>query len=116
MKLRHFTQCKLQKIEKYKAGNSDSDDLPVLLKTSAENGNNGPVIGQKRPISNNDELNNVPENVLCCKYLAKTVPVVGVDVIILDQTDQEHQILKNLGDAILEKLASVVEKNLSYKL
>ena len=35
---------------------------------------------------------------------------------ISDQTDQYHQIPQNISDAISEKLASVVKKNLPYKL
>ena len=33
---------------------SHSDDLSVLFKNSAENNNNGAVVGHKRPIANND--------------------------------------------------------------
>ena len=37
-------------------------------------------------------------------------------MIILDQTDQDHQIPQNISDAISKKLTSVVKKNLLYEL
>ena len=40
---------------------------------------------------------------------------VKVDLGILNQVDQEHQIPQNLGDAISERLASVIKKHWSYE-
>ena len=40
---------------------------------------------------------------------------VEVDLGILNQVDQEHQIPQNLGDAISERLASVIKKHWSYE-
>ena len=37
-----------------------------------------------------------------CSKKRSVLQIFGVDMIMLDQTDQEHQILKNLGDVILE--------------
>ena len=77
-------------------------DLSALLKNSTENNNNGQVIGQKRTIANNDGGNNTPTK-------------VKVDLEILNQVDQEHQIRQNLGDAISERLVSVIKKHWSYE-
>ena len=82
--------------------------MSVLFLKSTENNNNGPVVGQKRPIRNNDSGNNTPAKVPCCKNPAKGVSDFEVDLEILNQVDQEHQILQNLGDAISEQLASVI--------
>ena len=57
---------------------SHSDDLSVLFKNSAENNNNGAVVGHKRPITNNDGGSNTPAKVACCQNLAKTVSDVEV--------------------------------------
>ena len=40
---------------------------------------------------------------------------VKVDLEILNQVDQEHQISHNLSDAISERLASVIKKHWSYE-
>ena len=98
----------LPKGEKGKTGDTHSDDLSALLKNSTENNNNGPTVGQKRPITNNDGGNSTPAKVLCCQNPAKTVSDVEVDLEILNQVDQEHQNPQNLGDAISERLASVI--------
>ena len=63
----------LLKGEKDKTGDTHSDDLSSLLKNSIENSNNGAVIGQKRPITNNDGGNNSPAKVPCCQNPAKTL-------------------------------------------
>ena len=80
----------LSKEEKGKARNSHSNDLSALLKNSAENNNNDPVVGQKRPITNSDGGNNTPANVPCCQNPAKTVSDVEIDLEILNQIVQEH--------------------------
>ena len=46
---------------------------------------------------------------------AKTVSDVEVDLKILNQVDQEHQIPQNLGDTISERQASVIKKHWSYE-
>ena len=53
------------------------------MKNSAENNNNDPVIAQ-RLISNSDDGNILPANVLSYQYPAKTVSEVEVDMVILD--------------------------------
>ena len=93
-----FEKNKLPKAEKGKTGHIHSDDLPVLLKYSTENNNNGSVVGQKRPITNNDCDNNTPVKDPCCHSPAKTVSDIEVDLEILNQFDQKHQIPQNLGD------------------
>ena len=40
---------------------------------------------------------------------------VEVDLEILNQVDQEHQITQNLGDSISQRLASVIKKHWSYE-
>ena len=40
---------------------------------------------------------------------------VEVDLEILNQVDQEHQISQNLGDAISERLSSVMKKHWPYE-
>ena len=106
-----FETNDLPKGEKGKTGDTDSDDLSALFKNSAENNNNGAVVGQKRHITNNDGGNNTPAKVPCCQNPAKTVSDVEVDLEILNQVDQEHQVPQNLGDAILERLAAVIKKH-----
>ena len=39
---------------------------------------------------------------------------VEVDLEILNQVDQEHQITQNLGDSISQRLASVIKRHWSY--
>ena len=102
----YFETNNLPKGEKCKTGNTHSDYWFALLKNSTENNNNDPVVGQKKPITNNDGGNNTPEKVLYCQNPAKTVSDVEVDLEILNQVDQEHQIPQNLGDAIWERLTS----------
>ena len=46
----------------------------------------------------------------------KTVSDVEVDLKILNQVDQEHQIPQNLRDTISERQASVIKKHWSYEL
>ena len=110
-----FEANNLPQGEKGKTGDTQSDDLSALFKDSAENNNNGAVVGQKRPITNNDGGNNTPAKVPCCQSPAKTMSDVEVDLEILNQVDQEHQIPPNLGDAISERLASVIKKQWSYE-
>ena len=51
----------------------------------------------------------------CCRNPAKTVSDVEVDLEMLNQVDQEHQAPQNFGDAISERLASVIKKHWSYE-
>ena len=104
-----FETNNLSKAEKSKTRDTHSDDLSALFKDSAENNNNGAAVGQKRPITNNDGSTNTPAKALCCQNPAKTVSDVEVDLEILNQVDQEHQIPQNLGDAISERLALVIQ-------
>ena len=55
------------------------------------------------------------QKVPCCQNPAKTVSDVEVDLEILNQVDQEHQIPQNLGDAISVRLASVIKKHWPYE-
>ena len=101
----------LPKTENGKTGDTQSDDLYALFKNSAENNNNNrAVVGHKRPITNNDGGANTPAKVPCCENLVKISSDVEVDFEILNQVDQEHQILQNLGDAISESFASVIKR------
>ena len=111
----YFETNNLPKGEKGKTGDTHSDELFALLKNSTENINNEPVVGQKRPIPNNDGGNSTPEKVLYCQNPAKTGSDVEVDLEILNQVDQEHQIPQNLGDAISERLTSVIQKQWSHE-
>ena len=104
-----FETNNLPKAEKGKTGDTHSDDLSVLLKKSAENNNNGALVGHRRPITNNDGGTNTPANVPCCHNPAKTTSDVEVDLEILNQVGQEHKIPQNLGDAISERLVSVIK-------
>ena len=108
----HFETNNLLKGEKGKRRDTHSDDLSELLIKSTEN-NNGLVVGQKRPITNNNGGNNTPAKVPCCQNLGKTMIDVEVDLMILNQVDQEHQILQILDDAMSERLASVIKKHWS---
>ena len=83
----------------------------VVLQKSTENNNNGPLVGQKRPITNNDGGNNTVAKVPCCQNPAKTVSEVEVDFEILNQVDEEFQIPQNVCDAPSERLASVIKKH-----
>ena len=85
-----FEASNLPKGEKDKTGDTQSDDLSALFKDSAENNNNGAVVGQKRPITNNDGGKNTPAKVPCCQNPAETVSDVEVDLEILNQVDKEH--------------------------
>ena len=108
-----LTQIAYQE-EKKTPGDSHSDDLSTLLKNSTGNNNdNGPVVGQKIPIANNDGGNNTPAKIPCCQNSAKTVPGVEVDLAILNHVDQVHQTPQNLDDSISERLAirSVIKKH-----
>ena len=49
-----FETNNLSKAEKDKTGDTHSNDMSVLFKNSAENNNNGAVVDQERPITNND--------------------------------------------------------------
>ena len=106
-----FQTNNLPKGENSKIGDTYSDDLSALLKQSAENNNNGAVVGEKRPITNNDGGNNTPALFLCCQNGVKTVSGVEVDLEILSLVGQEHQIPQNLGDAISERLALVIQNH-----
>ena len=110
-----FEANNLPKGEKGKTGDTQSDELSALFKDSAENHNNGAVVGLKRPITNNDGSSNTPAKVPCFQNPAKIVSDVEVDLEILNQVDQEHQIPQNLGDAISERLTSVIKKHWSYE-
>ena len=83
----------------------------VVLQKSTENNDNGPLVGQKRPITNNDGGNNTVAKVPCCQSPAKTVSEVEVDFEILNQVDEEFQIPQNVDDAPSERLASVIKKH-----
>ena len=89
--------------------------MSALFKNSAKNSNNGAVVGQKRPITNNDGGNDTPSKCPCCQNPAMTVSEVEVDLEIISQVYQEHQIPQNLGDAISERLAFVIRKRWSYE-
>ena len=104
-----------QKGEKSKSGDFHSDGQSALLKNNTENNNNDPVVGQKRPITNNDGDNNTPANFPCFQNPAQTVYDVEEDLETINQIDQEHQIHQNLEDAISEGLASIIKKNCSYE-
>ena len=65
--------------------------LSALFENSTENNNNGAAVGQKGSITNNDR-GSTPAKVPCYKNLAKTISDVEVDLEILNQVDQEHQI------------------------
>ena len=97
-----YPKEKKEKYEKY-----HSDNLFALFKNRTENNNNGPVVGEKTPVTNNDGGNKPPAKVLCCQN-----PVKTVDLEILNQVDQEHQIPQNLGYAKSERLASIIKKKL----
>ena len=107
-----FETNNLPKGEKGKIGDTHSDELSALLKNSTKNNNNGQAVGQKRPITNDDGGNNTPAKVPYCQ---NPVSDLEVDLEILNQVDQEHQILQKLGDAISERLASVIKKHWSYE-
>ena len=110
-----FETNNLPKEEKGKTGDTLSDDLSALFKNSAEINNNGAVVDQKRPITNNNGGNNTPAKVPCCQNPVKTVSDVEVDLEILNQVDQGHQIPQNLGYVISERLALVTRKHWSYE-
>ena len=99
-----YPKEKKEKYEKY-----HSDDLFALFKNRTENNNNGPVVGEKTPVTNNDGGNKPPAKVLCCQN-----PVKTVDLEILNQVDQEHQIPQNLGYAKSERLASIIKKKTGH--
>ena len=106
-----FETNNLPKADKEKTGDTCSHNLSALVKNSAENNNNdGEVAGHKRPITN-DGGNNTPAKVPCCQNSAKAVSDVQVDMEILNQVEQEHQILQNLGDSTLGKLVTVIKKH-----
>ena len=89
----------------------------ALFKNNAENNNSGAVVGQTnndKPITNSDGGNSTPTKVPCCQNPAKTVSEVEVDLEILNQVDEEHQIPQNLGDAISERLTSIIKEQWSY--
>ena len=83
--------------------------MSLVFINSTENNNNGAVVGQKRPITNNDGGTNTQAKVPCCQNPAKTTSEDEVDLEILNQVYQEHQIPQNLGDAISERLSSVIK-------
>ena len=61
-----FETNNLPKGEKGKRLDTHSHDLSLLLKNSTENNNNGPAVGQKRPITNNDGGYRTPAEVPYC--------------------------------------------------
>ena len=104
-----FETNNLPKADKGKTGDTRSHNLSALVKNSAENNNNdGEVVGQKRPITNNDGGNNTPAKFPCFQ---KAVSDVDVDMEILNQVAQEHQIPQNLDDSTLGKLVTVIKKH-----
>ena len=107
----YYEDFETNNLSKAEKGKIHSNDMSALFKNSAENNNNGAVAGQKRPITNNDGGTNTPAKVPCCQNSAKDVSDVEVDLEILNQVDQEHQIPQNLGDTISESLASVIKKH-----
>ena len=109
-----FEKNNLPKVEKDDTGDTHSDGLSAFFKKSAENNNIGAVIAQKRPITNNDSGASTPAKVPCRQDPAKTVSEVDVDLEILNQFNQDHEIPQNLGDAMSERLASVNKKHWSY--
>ena len=62
-----FEINKVLKGEEDKTVDTYPNDLSALLKNSTENNNNGLVVGQKRPITNNDGGKKTPANVPCCQ-------------------------------------------------
>ena len=105
-----FETNNLPKADKEKTGDTCSHNLSALVKNSAENNNNdGEVVGHKRPITN-DGGSNTPAKVPCFQNSAKAMSDVQVDMEILNQVEQEHQILQNLGDSTLGKLVTVIKK------
>ena len=107
-----FETNNLPKAEKGKTGDTRSHNMSALVKNSAENNNNdGEVVGKERPIINNDGGTNTPAKVPCCQNSAKAVSDVEVDMEILNQVEQEHQIPQNLGDSTLGKLVTVIKKH-----
>ena len=92
----------LPKAEKGKTGDTHFDELSVLFKNSAENNNTGSVVGQRRPIANNGGGTNTPAKVPCCQNPAKAVSDVEVDLEILYQVDQEHQIPQKIPSEIAQ--------------
>ena len=81
-----------QKGEKSKSGDFHSDGQSALLKNNTENNNNDPVVGQKRPITNNDGDNNTPANFPCFQNPAQTVYDVEEDLETINQIDQEQTV------------------------
>ena len=104
-----FETNNLPKGEKEKTGDTHSNDLSALFKNNTEKNNNKAAVGQKRPITNNDGANNTPAKVPCCQNPTKTMSGVEVDLEILNQVDQKHQMPQNLGAAVSDRLASVVK-------
>ena len=62
-----FDATNPQKTGKSKARDSRSNDLFALLKNSTENNNNGLVVGENEPNSNNDDRNSIPAKAPCCQ-------------------------------------------------
>ena len=104
----YYEDFETNNLSKAEKGKTHSNDMSALFKNSAEN-NNGAVVGQKRPITNNDGGTNTQAKVPCCQNPAKTTSEDEVDLEILNQVYQEHQIPQNLGDAISERLSSVIK-------
>ena len=55
----------IHKVEKGKTEDTHYNDLTALFKNSEEN-NNGAVVGQKWPITNNDGSTNTPAKTVWC--------------------------------------------------
>ena len=79
-----FATDNLPKGEKSKTGDTHSDNLSSLFKNSAENNNNGAVVGSKRPITNNDGASSTPAKASCRQNPAKTMSDVEVDYVEVD--------------------------------
>ena len=103
----------LPKGEKGKASHTHSDDLSALFKNSIKNSSTGLVVGQKRPITNNDGGNNTPAKVPYYQNPAKSMSDAEIDLKKLNRADREHQIPQKLGDAMSERLAPVTKKHWS---
>ena len=79
-----FVTDNLPKEEKSKTGDTQSVNFSSLFKNSAENNNNGAVVGSKRPITNIDGANSIPAKAPCRQNPAKTMSAVEVDLETLN--------------------------------
>ena len=67
-----FETNNLPKAEKDKTEDTHFNDLSALFKNIVENNNNGAVVGQKKPITNNDSGTNTPKKIPCCQNPLET--------------------------------------------